>query len=447
MGFPETFVWGTATASYQVEGGAHLDGRGGSIWDTFCRTPGKVFQGHTGDFASDQYHRYEEDARLMSELGVSAYRFSIAWPRIYPEGAGRINQPGLDYYDRLIDALLDRDIEPAVTLYHWDLPQKLEDAGGWPARETADHFAGYAKTCFDAFGDRVNRWITLNEPWCTAYLGYQIGRHAPGRTDPADAVRAVHHLLLGHGRAVEAFRDGGYAGEIGITLNLQTPRPATRAPEDVEAADRAADRDSRMFTGPLFGSGYPERHLSAYEGLEVPIVEGDMEMIGRPIDFLGVNYYFEGAIRADTDHPEGFAHAPTWQPKTEMGWDIVPEGLLRHLRWIRRECGELPLYITENGCAVADELSDDGNRCHDPDRVAYLSKHFSVCRRAIEEGIDLRGYFLWSFVDNFEWAFGYSKRFGIVYCDYLDGRRVPKDSYYYYRDVIAGYEPVQDGLR
>ncbi len=293
MTFPKDFLWGTATASYQVEGAAQEDNRGASIWDTFSRKPGAVLHGHTGDMGSDQYHRYEEDTALMAQLGIASYRFSLSWSRIYPDGHGDLNIKGFDYYHRLVDSLLTRGIEPAVTLYHWDLPQVLEDRGGWPERDTAMRYVDYAETCFREFGDKVSMWITLNEPYCAAYLGYQRGVHAPGREDFPDAIRAVHHLNLAHGLAVEAFRGGGHKGQIGITLNLETPRPATSRDEDILAADRAADQGTRMFMEPLFGGEYPERFLSAYPGLHIPAESGDMAHISAPIDFLGLNYYTE----------------------------------------------------------------------------------------------------------------------------------------------------------
>lgn len=437
--FPNRFLWGTATASYQVEGAVDQDGRGPSIWDTFSHAPGNVEQGHTGDVANDQYNRYPGDIALMKQLGVDAYRFSIAWPRVYPEGGGAVNQPGVDHYRRLCDALLEAGIEPVPTLYHWDLPQALEDKGGWPERDTALRFVDYAVTCFDALGDRVNRWITLNEPFCTAILGYHVGVHAPGVKDRPKAYRAIHHLNLAHGMAVRAFRGENRRGEIGTTLNMQTPRPATRSAEDIEAADRAADLGTRMFLDPVLGNGYPERHLAAYPEVSLPIEDGDMEVIAEPIDFLGVNYYWEHAAAHDPDHPEGFRFVADYQPKTEMGWSIVPLGLYRHLKWLDDHTGGLALYVTENGCATADAVSADG-RVHDTGRVDYLRGHFSAAASAMQEGVNLQGYFVWSFVDNFEWAFGYTRRFGIVYCDYETLERIPKDSFYYYRDVIAGAE-------
>ncbi len=440
--FPDDFLFGTATASFQVEGAANEDGRGTSIWDTFCRTPGKVIHGHTGDVATDQYHRYPEDIALMHNLGVTAYRFSLAWPRIIPAGAGAVNQAGLDYYKRLIDALRKAGIRPAATLYHWDLPQPLEDAGGWPERDTALRYAEYAERCFAELGDRVDFWITLNEPLCSSVLGYETGTHAPGIRDRNKAYRAIHHLNLAHGMAVAAFRAGGYAGEIGTTLNMSTPRPATRRAEDIEAADRAADKDTRMFLDPLLGLGYPQRHLDAHPEVALPIEDGDMEVMSQKIDFLGINYYTESAAAYDPNHPEQFKMVPVHYHTTDMGWPVVPRGLYRHLCWVGEHTKGLPLYITENGCAAADQLRDGGRRVHDPERISYIREHLRACADAIAEGVNLRGYFLWSLIDNFEWAYGYTKRFGIIYCDYTDQRRLPKDSFYFYREVIAGHEPI-----
>jgi len=347
----------------------------------------------------------------------------------------------MDYYKRLADTLMERGIRPAATLYHWDLPQPLQDDGGWPNRETALRFAEYAAHVYEGLSDRVSMWITLNEPWCSSVLSYLIGEHAPGHQDRKETYRAIHHLLLGHGLALKSFRDGGYSGSIGITLNLSTPRPATRRQEEIDAADRGADLQSRMFLDPLLGKGYPERHLAAYPEVEMPVEQGDMELIAGKNDFLGLNYYTEDAVRHDPDHPEGFASVTQYQPVTEMGWPVTPAGLYRQLHWVNRETkGQLPLYITENGCAMPDELDAAGTRCHDPRRIDYLREHFAACKAAIDEGVPLKGYFLWSFLDNFEWALGYTKRFGIVYTDYVNQRRVPKDSYHFYREVIAGHE-------
>ena len=442
--FPKDFLWGTATSAYQVEGAALDGGRGRSIWDTFSRTPGMVRHGHTGDTGVDQYHRYEEDADLMAKLDLGAYRFSISWPRILPEGRGAVNKAGIDYYKRLIGALHDRGIKAAATLYHWDLPQALEDKGGWPHRQTAEAFAEYADLCFRELGSDVDMWITVNEPWCSAILGYLVGVHAPGRKDRSAAYAAAHHLNVAHGMAVRKYRERGLAAPIGTTLNLDTPEPATSRPEDVAAADRANDLRSLFFLDPVLGNPYPRRHLALYPEAKLPIQEGDRELIATPIDFLGLNYYYSSRVaHADTKTagPEQFREVVQFQEKTEMGWPITPFAFYRHLRWVSEKTGgKLPLYVTENGCAMPDELSRDGKRCHDPRRIAYMRDHLDVCLTAIEDGIDLRGYFAWSLIDNFEWAHGYTKRFGIVYADYVNQRRVPKDSFYYYRDVIAGNE-------
>lgn len=446
LDFPENFLWGTATASFQVEGAGREDGRGQSIWDTFCRTPGRVYGGDNGEVSCDQYHRYEEDIALMVAAGIKSYRFSIAWPRIIPDGVGTVNPEGIAYYRRLLAALKAAGIEAMATLYHWDLPQALQDRGGWTSRATAEAFAAYAAVCFREFGGEVRNWVTLNEPWCAAYLGYLSGVHAPGLRDPGAAYRAVHHLNLAHGLAVKAFRDAGSPGaggkgRIGIVWNLSTPRPATSRPEDRWAVERAMDRDTRMFTGPVFGAGYPRDFLSD-EGIELPLQSGDLELIAAKIDFVGINYYMEFPVGKDESAPGKARSQPFWQDTTDMGWPIVPDGLLRQLRWIAAESGGLPLYVTENGCAERDVpvLDQEGRRrVHDVRRVDYLRSHLAACSRAIAEGIPLAGYFVWSFIDNFEWSYGYSKRFGIVYCDYANLERVPKDSYYFYRDTIAGF--------
>ncbi len=438
--FPKDFLWGAATASFQVEGAAREDGRGESIWDRFCRTPGTVYAGDNGDVSCDQYHRYPEDIALMKAAGIQAYRFSIAWPRIVPEGTGTVNSDGIAYYKRLIAALRAAGIEPAATLYHWDLPQALQDNGGWANRDTAFAFASYAQICFREFGGTVLKWITLNEPWCSAYLGYRDGIHAPGLTDKNTAYRAIHHLNLAHGLAVRAFREAEIPGGIGIVLNLMTPRPATKSPEDIKAAERAADRDSRMFSGPVFGKGYPAAFIDA-ENIELPIEDGDMALIAGAMDFVGLNYYSESTVTLDESAPEKIRTVPSWEAVTAMGWPIVPDGFYRLLKWLAAESGGIPIYVTENGSAEDDVavLENGIRRVHDSRRIDYLRSHLEACSRARAEGVNLRGYFVWSFIDNFEWAMGYSKRFGIVYCDYRNLERVPKDSYYYYRDVIAGY--------
>ncbi|MFR9776775.1 GH1 family beta-glucosidase [Micromonospora sp. MS34] len=446
--FPENFVWGAATAAYQIEGAAREDGRGPSIWDTFSRTPGRVFQGHTGDVACDHYHRYADDVALMADLGLAAYRFSIAWPRIRPDGTGPVNPRGLDFYDRLVDTLLGRGIDPFVTLYHWDLPQALEDQGGWTARETAEHFADYAVAVYRRLGDRVRTWTTLNEPWCSAYLGYGNGVHAPGRRDAGAAFRAVHHLLLGHGLASRALRAAG-AEVLGITLNLGDVQPA----DGDSAADAAAVRlvdglQNRIFLDPLTGAGYPDDVLAHVRRTVEPdfIRDGDEKVIAAPIDLLGINYYSPTYVAGRTDGAGSSAYPgtagsveflPPVGPLTDMGWMIEPAGLTRLLERVAADYPGLPMVITENGGAFPDGVPDAGDRVADTDRVGYLDGHLRAAHEAISRGVDLRGYLVWSLLDNFEWAEGYRKRFGIVHVDYLTQRRTPKESARWYQEVIA----------
>ena len=438
MHFDTDFLWGLATSSYQVEGAAQVDGRGVSIWDTFCRTPGKVYANHNGDVACDQYHRYASDVALMSDIDIRAYRFSIAWPRILPTGSGAVNRKGIDYYRRLAEKLREHAIIPVATLYHWDLPQVLQDAGGWPSRETALRFGDYAEICFRELGDCITHWITINEPWCVAVLGHLQGHHAPGHTSVAETVATIHHLNMAHGIAVSALRATA-SGEIGTALNCGVVRPATRREADIEAADQSND-ETRMYLWPLFGKGYPQRRVEALEraGAPIPLQDGDLEQIAQPIDFVGLNYYMEFNTKQADTPDEPFNQQPQWERQTAMGWHITPRGIYRHLQWLRAEIGDIPLYITENGCAVDDRLTADG-KVHDHERIAFLRAHLHACSDAIADGINLRGYFLWSLIDNLEWGFGYTKRFGIVYCDYQTLARYPKDSYYFYRDVIAGY--------
>jgi beta-glucosidase len=434
--FPRNFLWGVATASYQVEGAANEDGRGVSIWDTFSKTPGKVLNGDNGDIACDQYHRYDEDVALMQQLGVEAYRFSIAWPRIFPLGRGEVNPAGWRYYHKLIDTLLAAGIQPVVTLYHWDLPQALQDRGGWANRETAFAFADYARACFAEFGDKVDMWVTINEPPCAVFIGYEMGAHAPGLTDGALAFRAAHHVNFAHGLAVKAFRDMGMSGRIGGNLNPPVPIPATDSERDHLAAQRKLDKHARIFLDPMYGKGYPRRLAEFYPDRPIPVEKGDLDVIATPTDFLSLNAYFNQVVRHSDEDPEGVEVVPTDKPKTGLGWDVTPECVSQMLQWVVSEYGDQPLYITENGCAMDDTLEPDGT-CHDTGRVEFLKGYIGDCAKAIGNGIDLRGYFLWSFIDNFEWAYGYSQRFGIVYCDYNSLKRYPKDSYYYYRDLIA----------
>lgn len=436
--FPAGFLWGAATAAFQIEGATKEDGRGESIWDRFCATPGKVRNGDTGDPACDHYHRWREDIALMKELGLQAYRFSIAWPRIIPDGDGPVNQAGLDFYDRLVDGLLEAGIRPFATLYHWDLPQALEDRGGWPNRATAHAFARYADVVARRLGDRVKDWITHNEPWCASWLSYFIGEHAPGiRNGPA--LEAAHHLLLSHGLAVEAIRAAAPAAQVGITLNFSPAHPASESQADRDAARRHDGFFNRWFADPVFRGSYPEDMVELYQqiGAAAPVQAGDMETIAAPIDFLGVNYYNRAVVRHDEDS-HGLRYS-TLEPEgeyTHMGWEVYPDALRELLVRLHRDYRPAAMYITENGAAYPDEVSPDG-QIHDEARRSYLERHLAACHAAIGEGAPLKGYFVWSLLDNFEWAWGYSRRFGIVYVDYATQRRILKDSAHYYRRVIA----------
>ncbi|CAN5351256.1 GH1 family beta-glucosidase [soil metagenome] len=459
--FSESFIFGSATAAYQVEGAAHEGGRGDSIWDTFSHTPGRVVNGHTGDVADDHYHRLESDLDLMASLGLEAYRFSIAWPRVQPEGRGRVNETGLAFYSRLVDGLLARGIRPIATLYHWDLPQPLEDAGGWPARDTAYRFADYAAIAGEALGDRVHTWTTLNEPWCSAYLGYGSGAHAPGRTRGADALAAVHHLNLAHGLGLEALRatTSGHP-QYSVTLNFHVLRPGTEDPEESADAIRRIDAlANRAFTGPMLRGAYPADLLED----TAPVTDwsfvrpGDLEIIHQPIDVLGVNYYSTATVREwnlSAPKQQADGHKPSsgtpWPgsdrveflaqagPHTAMGWNIAPDGLETLLVDLHEQFPELPLMITENGAAFDDELVD--GEVHDARRVDYLHRHFVAAHRAMARGVDLRGYLVWSLLDNFEWAYGYTKRFGIVHVDYDTFERTVKESGRWFSRVIGSRE-------
>lgn len=445
--FPDDFVWGAATAAFQVEGSTTADGRGTSIWDTFCARPGAVAGGDTGEPAADHYRRMSDDVRLMSRLGLRAYRFSIAWPRVRPAG-GAVNEAGLDFYERLVDELLEHGIAPWPTLYHWDLPQELEDRGGWANRDTAHRFADYVDSVLRRFGDRVSNWTTLNEPWCAAFLGYAAGVHAPGRTDPRAAVAAGHHLLLAHGQGRAAIREHVPGAGVGITLNLFPVHP--NDPEnaaDVEAARRVDGLQNRFFLEPLLRGSYPRDLLSDLEpfGLDEVVEDGDVERISVGTDLLGVNYYHDHNV---SGRPDAGSGPPTpWVgaehvsfpgrglPRTDMGWEVVPEGLTELLVELHRRYPGLPLYVTENGAAYPDVVTDSG--VDDVERTEFLEAHVGAMHRALERGVDLRGYFYWSLLDNFEWAEGYAKRFGIVHVDYDTQRRTPKRSAYRYARVIS----------
>jgi beta-glucosidase len=434
--FPGDFVWGAASASYQIEGSVDEDGRGESIWDRFCATPGQVRNGDSGAIACDFYHRYPEDIALMRELGIGAFRFSIAWPRVVPDGRGSVNQKGIDFYDRLVDALLAAGVRPFVTFYHWDLPQALEDGGGWPQRETVDAFAGYVEAVAGRLGDRVGHWITHNEPWVASWAGYGWGKHAPGRTSEADAVAAAHHLLLSHGRAVEILKDRCPNAEVGITLDLHPVYPASDDPADVAAARHVDGFHNRWFLDPIFRGSYPDDMRDYFARNGPPELEGDLAAIRAPIDFLGVNNYSRSLVRAN---PDGGRPIPVREPEsqyTDMDWEVYPDGLHDLLLRLRDDYGPRSVYITENGAAFPDVRGHDG-RVSDIERRSYLESHIAAVGRAAAAGAPVKGYFVWTLLDNFEWAWGYWKRFGLVYVDYPTLERIPKESFYWYRDFIA----------
>ena len=456
--FPDSFVWGAATASYQIEGAVTEGGRGPSIWDTYSATPGKTFEGHTGAVAADHYHRTEQDVAMMKELGLDAYRFSLAWPRIQPTGSGAFNQAGLDFYDRLIDQLLEAGIDPVATMYHWDLPQGLEDAGGWPARDTALRFGDYAHKVVETYRDRVKIWTTLNEPWCSAYLGYGSGVHAPGRTDGADALAAVHHLNLAHGLGAQAVRDVlGEAATLSLTLNLHVMRPDDpSSPSDLDAVRKADALANRAFLNPVLDGFYPEDLLADTASVTdwSFVRDGDLEITHSGLDVLGVNFYSTQRVTKFTgDHPRSMADGhgasthsawpgaddveflPQPGPYTEMGWNIDPSGMSELLLDLHHTYPELPLMITENGAAFPDAVIVDEGRVRDTDRVSYLYRHLDAVGDAMDAGADVRGYFVWSLMDNFEWGYGFSKRFGIVRIDYDTLERHWKDSAYWYREL------------
>lgn len=439
--FPDGFLWGAATAAYQIEGAWNEDGKGESIWDRFSHTPFNVANGDTGDVACDHYHRMPDDVALMRELGLKTYRFSIAWTRVLPEGRGPVNERGLDFYDRLVDALLAAGISPNATLNHWDFPQALQEAGGWPNRDSVGWFADYARVVFDRLGDRVARWSTHNEPFVIAFLGYAFGAHAPGICDYSRAYQTVHHLLLSHGQAVQLFRQGGYRGEIGIVLNLGHHLPASESEADRAACRRFYEQNASLFLDPLFRGEYPPQ-LMAWIGPHAPRVEaGDLALIRQPLDFLGVNYYTTDEV---AHAPEGGllkarlaqVSGPGWG-QTEMGWGINPPGLTAVLLDLKENYGNPEMYVTENGCALADAPDADGFVA-DAGRVNYLRAHLLAVHDAIQAGANVRGYYVWSLLDNFEWARGYGPRFGVVRVEYETGRRIPKQSARWYSEVIAG---------
>ncbi len=448
MRFPDGFRWGVATSAYQIEGAAEEDGRGISIWDTFSHTPGKVLNADTGDVAADHYHRFAEDVALMADLGIQAYRFSISWPRVIPRGVGEVNPAGLDFYSRLVDALVAAGIEPLVTLYHWDLPQALQDGGGWLERETADAFARYAAVAFEALHDRVRWWSTHNEPWVAAYLGHYNGMFAPGVADLQAAVTAHHHLLLSHGMAVRAMRAIDGSAQHGIVLNLEPARALEDDPEVADAVRRVEGLLDRSFCDPVLLGRYPADVIADLAPASFPVRDGDLEVISTPLDWFGVNYYRPHLLehaRPDSTEILGFVFpgldgitsSVGGNPTTDMGWPIDPSGLVDLLVWLDDRYPNLPpVIVTENGCACDDPIDADG-RVHDERRIDYLRKHVAAVYDAIGQGVDVRGYLVWSLLDNFEWSSGYSKRFGLIHVDYNTLKRTPRDSAGWYRDVIA----------
>jgi beta-glucosidase len=448
---PPHFRWGVATSAYQIEGAVAEDGRTASIWDTFCRVPGAVENGENGDVACDHYHRMPEDVALIKTLGVDTYRFSVAWPRVQPGGRGPANAAGLAFYDRLVDELLGAGITPWLTLYHWDLPQELEDAGGWPNRDTAHRFADYAELVYDRLGDRVEYWTTLNEAWCSAWLGYVEGVHAPGRRNFADGIAAVHHLLLGHGLAAQRLRAKAEAAgqpiDLAITHILGNTVPASDSPVDIEAARRSDALNFRMYMDPIFKGAYPADLVSDLSSIDVsiPVRDGDLEIIAAPLDTLGVNYYRsmkttgfapDGSTTDSAGHPITRSVDFGDLPKTYIDWEVMPEDFTELLVRVGRDYPGIPLVITENGAAYFDTPDADGF-VDDGDRAEYLASHIAAVARARTRGADVQGYFAWSLMDNFEWAYGYDKRFGIVRVDYETQTRIPKRSALWLRDMIA----------
>jgi beta-glucosidase len=428
--FPVDFLWGAATAAYQIEGAWNEDGKGESIWDRFSHTPGKIRDGDTGDVACDHYHRYRDDIALMRRLGLKAYRFSISWPRVIPNGWGAVNPAGLDFYDRLVDELLAANIQPFVTLYHWDLPQALQERGGWPKRDLCGWFADYAALMARHLGDRVTRWMTFNEPWVSCFLGYQMGVHAPGLQDLRLAEQSAHHQLVAHGLAMRAIRASAPLAQVGIVLDAFPTETDTDVPEDRAIVAQSWDHGVGLFLDPLLRGHYPPQVAQEHESLGVEIQPGDMALIAQRLDLLGINHYSRNLVR------NGQPVKPVPGAEyTEMDWEICPAAFGRLLRRLKREYRLPPLYITENGAAFRDEVSADG-QVHDPRRIAYLREYFTQARLAMDDGVDLRGYFVWSLLDNFEWANGNSKRFGLVYTDYATLQRTTKDSGRWYAQVI-----------
>ncbi|GGJ39827.1 GH1 family beta-glucosidase [Deinococcus roseus] len=428
--FPTGFVWGTATSSFQIEGATFEGGRSPSIWDTFCATEGKIIDQTNGEVACDHYHLWEQDLDLIKSLGVQAYRFSIAWPRVIPSGKGEINQEGLDFYERIVDGLIERGIEPHVTLYHWDLPQCLQDIGGWENRDVAYYFADYAAVVADRLGSRVKSYATFNEPWCVSILSNELGHHAPGKFDRKAALAVAHHLHLAHGLALQRLRTMNLTSQLGIVLNLTPAYAASETEADKAEAWLADGKGNRWFLDPILKGSYPQDVWDHYsEDVRPTVLPGDLALSSQPIDFMGINYYTRAFVStADQQLPADTKY-------TDMGWEEYPSGLSDLLIRLHKDYNLPDIYITENGAAYPDKVADDG-QVHDTDRINYLSEHFKAAHKTIEAGVPLKGYFVWSLMDNFEWAFGYSKRFGVVYVDYETQQRILKDSALWYQDFL-----------
>lgn len=438
--FPDDFLWGVATASYQIEGSPTADGKGESIWDRFSHKPGNIFNGETGDIACDHYIRYEEDLKMMAEMDLGAYRFSLSWPRIFPDGNGKFNEPGLDFYRRLGDQLHRKNINPVITLYHWDLPQLLQDRGGWQNRDTVKYFADYAAVVYDKLDIPVEMWITLNEPWVITFLGHAFGIHAPGVKDFNSTLQVAHNLLLAHGLAVGAFRRGGREGEkIGITLDLSPCHPAGDNQADRAAAVRTDGYKNRWFLDPILKGSYPSDLQDIFsQTIELPSMEEeDLKIISTPIDFLGVNNYTRMIVESTGSENDfmGSPLTPVDSEYTEMGWEVYPQGLYELLIRIHHDYGPIPLYITENGAAFPDILNSN-NTVDDSRRINYLRSYLQGIRQAISEGVPVKGYFVWTLMDNFEWSYGFSKRFGLIYVDHVTQKRYWKNSAHWYKNVI-----------
>lgn len=437
--FPTDFIWGSATASYQVEGAYNEDERGLSTWDTFSHQPGRVEQGHNGNEACDHYHRTKEDIALMKELGLKHYRFSIAWPRIMPDGEGEVNQKGLDFYSTLVDDLLSAGIEPLVTLFHWDLPQALQDKyGGWKSKEVSQLFAAYADVVTKALGDRVKRWTTINEIMCFTVLAHKEDRHAPGGKEPAAVVnQTVHNALLAHGLAMEVIRKNVPQAQVGLVENLLSPWPLMTEEVHINAAKQAWREMNSLILFPLMTGKYDKEIYERQFGPLPEFSEEEMKIISAPMDYIGYNFYFGNPVRyADNKKGYELVKLPKAHPRTDMDWEICPEALYWTLKYSKEFFGDIPVFITENGMAAPDQLEEDGS-IQDIDRISYLRSHIKSCHRAIEAGVNLKGYYLWSLMDNFEWAYGYTKRFGIIHVDYETQKRIIKESGKYYSRVMA----------